>query len=170
MFQIISILAVALLVFLDRISKNAAVAAFGAGDTKEFLFGLFQFRYTENTGAAFSSFADNKSILIVFTALVIILCLFVLLAKKVKAKIPVVCLVLIVSGGIGNLIDRIAKGYVVDFIEPLFMNFAVFNVADIFITCGAILLMCYEVATLIREKQAGRSGEKEDGKADDNDR
>jgi signal peptidase II len=170
MFQLISILAVALLVFLDRISKNAAVAAFGAGDTKEFLFGLFQFRYTENTGAAFSSFADNKSILIVFTALVIILCLFVLLAKKVKAKIPVVCLVLIVSGGIGNLIDRIAKGYVVDFIEPLFMNFAVFNVADIFITCGAILLMCYEVATLIREKQAGRSGEKEDGKADDNDR
>jgi signal peptidase II len=170
MFQIISILAVALLVFLDRISKIAAVAAFGAGDTKEFLFGLFQFRYTENTGAAFSSFADNKSILIVFTALVIILCLFVLLAKKVKAKIPVVCLVLIVSGGIGNLIDRIAKGYVVDFIEPLFMNFAVFNVADIFITCGAILLMCYEVATLIREKQAGRSGEKEDGKADDNDR
>ncbi len=170
MFQIISILAVALLVFLDRISKIAAVAAFGAGDTKEFLFGLFQFRYTENTGAAFSSFADNKSILIVFTALVIILCLFVLLAKKVKAKIPVVCLVLIVSGGIGNLIDRIAKGYVVDFIEPLFMNFAVFNVADIFITCGAILLMCYEVATLIKEKQAGRSGEKEDGKADDNDR
>ena len=170
MFQIISILAVALLVFLDRISKIAAVAAFGAGDTKEFLFGLFQFRYTENTGAAFSSFADNKSILIVFTALVIILCLFVLLAKKVKAKIPVVCLVLIVSGGIGNLIDRIAKGYVVDFIEPLFMNFAVFNVADIFITCGAILLMCYEVATLIREKQAGRSGEKEDGKADDTDR
>ncbi len=170
MFQLISILAVALLVFLDRISKIAAVAAFGAGDTKEFLFGLFQFRYTENTGAAFSSFADNKSILIVFTALVIILCLFVLLAKKVKAKIPVVCLVLIVSGGIGNLIDRIAKGYVVDFIEPLFMNFAVFNVADIFITCGAILLMCYEVATLIREKQAGRSGEKEDGKADDNDR
>lgn len=170
MFQIISILAVALLVFLDRISKIAAVAAFGAGDTKEFLFGLFQFRYTENTGAAFSSFADNKSILIVFTALVIILCLFVLLAKKVKAKIPVVCLVLIVSGGIGNLIDRIAKGYVVDFIEPLFMNFAVFNVADIFITCGAILLICYEVATLIREKQAGRSGEKEDGKADDNDR
>lgn len=170
MFQIISILAVALLVFLDRISKIAAVAAFGAGDTKEFLFGLFQFRYTENTGAAFSSFADNKSVLIVFTALVIILCLFVLLAKKVKAKIPVVCLILIVSGGIGNLIDRIAKGYVVDFIEPLFMNFAVFNVADIFITCGAILLMCYEVATLIREKQAGRSGEKEDGKADDNDR
>ncbi len=170
MFQLISILVIALLVFLDRISKIAAVAAFGAGGTKEFLFGLFQFRYTENTGAAFSSFADNKSILIVFTALVIILCLFVLLAKKVKAKIPVVCLVLIVSGGIGNLIDRIAKGYVVDFIEPLFMNFAVFNVADIFITCGAILLMCYEVATLIREKQAGRSGEKEDGKADDNDR
>ena len=170
MFQLISILVIALLVFLDRISKIAAVAAFGAGDTKEFLFGLFQFRYTENTGAAFSSFADNKSILIVFTALVIILCLFLLLTKKVKAKIPAVCLVMIVSGGIGNLIDRIAKGYVVDFIEPLFMNFAVFNVADIFITCGAILLMCYEVATLIKEKQAGRSGEKEDGKAEDNDR
>ena len=167
MFRIISVFVIALLVFLDRIAKIAAV---GAGETKEFLFGLFQFRYTENTGAAFSSFADNKIVLIVFTALVIILCLFLLLTNKVKAKIPAVCLVMIVSGGIGNLIDRIANGFVVDFIEPLFMNFAVFNVADIFITCGAILLMCYEVATLIKEKQAGRSGEKEDGKAENDDR
>ncbi|MBR6361141.1 MAG: signal peptidase II [Clostridia bacterium] len=170
MFRIISVFVIALLVFLDRIAKIAAVRAFGAGETKEFLFGLFQFRYTENTGAAFSSFADNKIVLIVFTALVIILCLFLLLTNKVKAKIPAVCLVMIVSGGIGNLIDRIANGFVVDFIEPLFMNFAVFNVADIFITCGAILLMCYEVATLIKEKQAGRSGEKEDGKAENDDR
>ena len=170
MFQIISIFVITLLVFLDRISKIAAVAAFGAGDTKEFLFGLFQFRYTENTGAAFSSFSNNKSILIVFTGLVIVLCLFLLLTKKVKAKIPVVCLVMIVSGGIGNLIDRIAKGYVVDFIEPLFMNFAVFNVADIFITCGAILLMCYEVVTLIKEKKDNKPCEKEDGKAENNDR
>lgn len=169
MFQIICIFVIALLVFLDRISKIAAVRAFGSGETREFLFGLFRFRYTENTGAAFSSFSDNKSVLIVFTALVIILCLALLLTKKVKAKIPVICLVMIVSGGIGNLIDRIAKGFVVDFIEPLFMNFAVFNVADIFITCGAILLMCYEVATLIKEKQNGETGKKEDGKAESND-
>lgn len=156
MFRILYIAVIAALVILDRVSKIAAVRALGAGSTKEFLFGLFQFRYVENTGAAFSSFADNKIVLIVFTSLVIILCLFVLMAGKVKSKFARVCLLLIVSGGIGNLIDRFISGFVVDFIEPLFMNFAVFNVADIFITVGAFMLIFYEIYLLVKEKRRGK--------------
>lgn len=164
MIRVIYVLIIAGLVAIDRVTKIAAVSALKSGDTKEFLFGLFQLRYTENTGAAFSSFSDNKVILIVFTSLVIALCLFVLMTNKVRSKAASVCLLLIVSGGIGNLIDRVANGFVVDFIEPLFMNFAVFNVADIFITVGGILLICYEIYTLISEKKQSK-----ENKAEDND-
>ena len=164
MIRVIYVLIIAGLVAIDRVTKIAAVSALKSGDTKEFLFGSFQLRYTENTGAAFSSFSDNKVILIVFTSLVIALCLFVLMTNKVRSKAASVCLLLIVSGGIGNLIDRVANGFVVDFIEPLFMNFAVFNVADIFITVGGILLICYEIYTLISEKKQSK-----ENKAEDND-
>ena len=164
MFRILYIAVIAVLIALDRVSKIAAVRAFGAGETKEFLFGLFQFRYVENTGAAFSSFADNKIVLIVFTSLVILLCLFMLMADKVKSKFIRVCLLMIVSGGIGNLIDRFAGGYVVDFIEPLFMNFAVFNVADMFITVGAFMLIFYEIYLLVKEKRQGGKTGKDDCK------
>ena len=156
MFRILYIAVIAVLVTLDRVSKIAAVRVLGTGNTKEFLFGLFQFRYVENTGAAFSSFADNKIVLIVFTSLVIVLCLFMLMAGKVKSKFVRLCLLLIVSGGIGNLIDRFISGFVVDFIEPMFMNFAVFNVADIFITVGAFMLIFYEIYLLVKEKRRGK--------------
>ena len=162
MFRILYITVIAVLIALDRVSKIAAVRAFGAGETKEFLFGLFQFRYVENTGAAFSSFADNKIVLIVFTSLVILLCLFMLMADKVKSKFIRICLLMIVSGGIGNLFDRFAGGYVVDFIEPLFMNFAVFNVADMFITVGAFMLIFYEIYLLVKEKRQGGKTGKDD--------
>ena len=162
MFRVLYIAVIAVLVVLDRVSKIAAVRALGAGETKEFLFGLFQFRYVENTGAAFSSFADNKIVLIVFTTLVILLCMFMIMADKVRSKFVRVCLLMIVSGGIGNLIDRFANGFVVDFIEPLFMNFAVFNVADMLITVGAFMLIFYEIYLLVKEKKQGGKTEKND--------
>ncbi len=162
MLRFLYIAVIAVLVALDRVSKAAVTGAFGSGETREFLFGLFQFRYVENTGAAFSSFANNKIVLIVFTSLVIVLCLFVLMAGKIRSKFIACCLVLIVSGGIGNLIDRIASGFVVDFIEPMFMNFAVFNVADIFITVGAFLLIFYELYQLINEKRRAAGSKKDD--------
>lgn len=155
MFQIVSIVVIAVLTAIDRFTKIIAVNNLKDGETFKFLFGSFQFRYVENTGAAFSSFSNNTLILSVFTVLVIILCLFVLLTRRSKELFPNICLILIVSGGIGNVIDRIASGYVVDFIEPLFMNFAVFNFADCCITVGAFMLIGYEIYSLIREKKKG---------------
>lgn len=156
MSRIISILIIGALVGLDRACKIAATAAFKGGEIKPFLFGLFQLRYVENTGAAFSAFSENTVVLTVFTVLAIALCLFILLTKKTRGKFPDACLILIISGGIGNAIDRIVSGYVVDYIEPLFMNFAVFNVADIFITVGAAMLIIYEFYLLINEKKQAK--------------
>lgn len=161
MFQVISLAVIAALVALDRVSKHFAVSALAGGDTYPFLFGAFRLRYVENSGAAFSIFSDNTAVLSLFTALVIVLCLFVLMTRRIKSNFSAACLIMVVAGGIGNLIDRIAEGFVVDFIEPMFINFAVFNVADCFITVGAVLLMCYEIRLLFAEKKAEKSSKAE---------
>ena len=153
MFQAISLAVIALLVGLDQITKYAAISTVKVTGAKEFLFGLFQFRYVENTGAAFSSFSDNTALLTVATLIILSFCLVLLLSKKLKPMFVNICLLLVVAGGIGNVIDRILYGYVVDFIEPLFIDFAVFNFADCCITVGALMLIGYEVYEIFGERK-----------------
>ncbi len=153
MFQAVSLAVIAVLVGIDRLTKYAAVATVKVSGAKEFLFGLFQFRYVENTGAAFSSFSDNTKLLTVATLIILAVCLALLLSKKLKPMFVNVCLLLVTAGGIGNVIDRIAYGYVVDFIEPMFIDFAVFNFADCCITVGAFMLIGYEIYELFAQRK-----------------
>lgn len=153
MFQAITLAAITVLTIIDQLTKYAAVVTVKINGPKEFLFGLFQFRYTENTGAAFSSFSDNTKLLSVFTVAVIVIGLIIVLSRKLKPNFLNICLVLILSGGIGNAVDRIRLGYVVDFIEPLFIDFAVFNFADCCITVGAFLMIGYEIYDLIKDSK-----------------
>lgn len=153
MFQAISLAIIVILTLVDRLTKYIAVSTVKVDGPKEFLFGLFQFRYVENTGAAFSSFSDNTKTLTVVTVIIIVFCLILLLSKKLKPMFVNVCLLIITAGGIGNVIDRIVYGYVVDFIEPLFIDFAVFNFADCCITVGAFMLIGYEIYELISERK-----------------
>lgn len=166
MFQVICIAAIALLTIADQLTKYAAINTVKVNGPFEFLFGLFQFRYVENTGAAFSSFSENKLILILFSGLLLIGVLIVLLTKKIESKFVNVCLVLVAAGGLGNLIDRFVNGYVVDFIEPLFIDFAVFNFADCCITVGAFMLIGYEIFEVVRESKKNKAKEE---KANEND-
>ncbi len=153
MFQIIAVAAIAALVAADQITKSLFAAYVAEKGATEFLFGLFRLTYVKNTGAAFSSFSDNTLLLTVFTVVLVAGCFgYLLLSKKLNTFLRI-CLILIVAGGVGNLIDRIANGFVVDFIEPLFMNFAVFNFADICITVGAFALLFYEVFSMFRSEK-----------------
>ncbi len=153
MFQVISLAVIALLTVIDRLTKYAAVMTVKADGPKEFLFGLMQFRYVENTGAAFSLFSDNTMILIVLTAIFLIAGIVVLLKRTLKPMFLNISVMLVIAGGLGNLIDRIAYGYVVDFIEPLFVDFAVFNFADCCITIGAFMIIAYEIYEIISERR-----------------
>lgn len=153
MFQAITIVVIAVLIGIDRLTKYIAVLTVKTDGPKEFLFGLFQFRYVENTGAAFSSFSENTEVLTVVTLVIIVICLVLLLCRKFKPLFINICLLLVTAGGIGNVIDRISYGYVVDFIEPLFIDFAVFNFADCCITVGALMLIGYEIFELINERK-----------------
>lgn len=159
MFQAISLAVIAALTVIDQLTKYAAVMTVKVNGPKEFLFGLFQFRYVENTGAAFSSFSDQKLVLIVFSGLLLAGVLIVLLTRKIDSKFVNFSLMLVGAGGAGNMIDRVFYGYVVDFIEPLFIDFAVFNFADCCITVGAFLLIGYEIFDVVRENKKKKASE-----------
>ncbi len=153
MFQAVSLLIIGVLTIIDRITKYIAVSTVKVDGSKEFLFGLFNFTYVENTGAAFSLFFDKTEALSLLTVLFLAVMVFLLMKKQFESKFLNASLILVISGGLGNLIDRIIYGYVIDFIEPLFVDFAVFNFADCCITVGAFMIIAYEVYGMISERR-----------------
>ena len=113
--------------------------------------GLFAIRMTHNTGAAFSMLSGSGLLLIVGTALIIAALSGWLVAKPdALPKGARVGMWMIVGGGLGNLYDRAVYGAVTDFIELLFVRFAVFNIADVAIVCGALLVA---IALFIDERR-----------------
>lgn len=138
--MLLSILLIAGIVILDRLSKYWAMTVLAPAGEIAGIKGIFHFYYVENTGAAFSLLREHTWILIIITALVVAGGLYVLFFRKLSVPYQV-CIAAIVGGGIGNLIDRIAYGYVVDMFMVDFVDFAIFNVADIFITLGGIALI-----------------------------
>lgn len=127
--------------------------------------GILELKYVENTGAAFGSMSNSTFALSVFTSVLIIVCLVALFSGKVKDKVIRVCLILIVSGGLGNLLDRMFRGttffcgYVIDYINVLFVDFAVFNFADCLITIGCFISVFY---VLFAEKYRKNKVKKDD--------
>ena len=106
--------------------------------------GLFHLTYVQNTGAAFSAFRGAQWLF----ALIFVVLTVAIVYEYFKKPLPFTTLerwliAAIYGGGVGNMIDRVRFGYVVDMIEVDFMRFAVFNVADCFITCGCILLILH---------------------------
>ena len=130
------------IVAADQITKYLTVAFIPLSERISFIPGVLNLTYVRNTGAAFSSFEGQQwlfaLIFLVFTGLI----LFEYFKKPMAfTTFERWCIAAIYGGGLGNMIDRIRMGYVVDMIETSFMDFPVFNVADCFITCGCILLM-----------------------------
>jgi signal peptidase II len=132
-----------LIVAFYQLTKYLAKSALYGGKIVNFIPKLVQFRYAENTGMAFSMFSGARWIFIVLTVAVCALALWYLFSNKCKSLWLYWSIGVVVAGGIGNLIDRALYGYVVDFIEPVFVNFAVFNIADCAVTCGAVVLVAY---------------------------
>ena len=108
--------------------------------------GLFHLTYVQNTGAAFSSFQGQQWLFILVFAVLTVAVVWEFVTKKMGfSKFERWCIAAIYAGGLGNMIDRLRLGFVVDMIEVEFMNFPVFNVADCFITCGCIALLVHLV-------------------------
>lgn len=122
--------------------------------------GILGLRYTRNTGAAFGSMSGMTQLLSVFTGIIIIGMLVFLFIDKTGDKVYHIIIPLIAAGGLGNLADRVFRGYVVDYLEFLFIDFAIFNFADCLVTCGAIFMIVYLIYSQIKEaKQPGKVAE-----------
>ena len=149
MFQLISTVIAVVLIAIDQIVKNWAEEVLTKGEIAV-IEDVLYFKYAENTGVAFSMFSDSRWMLIGVTSVMLIVVLAFFLSGKVTDKLEQFSLALILAGGVGNLIDRISLGYVIDFIDVRIINFAIFNIADICICVGAFLLC---VAVYLSDKK-----------------
>ncbi len=151
MLQVITFISIAVFVAIDQIIKLLVLEHLKPIGSFPLIDGIVQLNYAENTGAAFGSFSAHTDILSIFTFVVILIGFLYLFIKKRKVDVEYVCISLILAGGIGNLIDRIFRGYVVDYIEPLLINFAIFNFADILVTCSSVVLVIWLLYEIYRE-------------------
>lgn len=139
----IAIIIIIAAVVLDRIFKLIAVTGIKPKGEIVVLKDIFHLTYVENKGAAFGILSNQRWLFIIATIIMVLLLSYAVYKKMIAGKLGVFCTALIIGGGIGNLIDRIFKGYVVDFIDLKLIYFicpAIFNVADMCVVIGTILL------------------------------
>ncbi len=157
------------LVGLDQLTKflidsnmtvHDSIPLIGFGDTK-----VLNITYERNTGAAFSLLENRQIFLIILTAAVMLGMLYLLLSRRIRKPIYVWCVSFILAGGIGNLIDRLVRGFVVDFIDFRLINFAVFNVADICAVVGAIGLLIFVIIDEVKDHREKKSKKQTDGES-----
>lgn len=134
----------ALIVVIDQISKFLVVENIAMYEQVQVLPGLFSLTYVQNPGAAFSMLEGQQWLFAVIFALFTVAIIWELAKKSFGfSKFELFCIAAVYAGGLGNMIDRLRLGYVVDMIKTDFMDFPIFNVADIFITCGCIVLVLH---------------------------
>ena len=138
-YAIFAALGAALLV-LDQWVKHWITVNLPLGESMPFLPGLVELRTVHNYGAAWSSFSGQRWLLLAVTACIVLGVLYALVRRIVRHPLGLAACFLILSGGIGNIIDRARLGYVVDMFHFVFWpSYPVFNVADICVVCGCVL-------------------------------
>lgn len=141
-YYIVGAVMSAVLILFDQFTKYLAAIHLKAQAPFVLFENVLELNYLENAGAAFGIMQGKKSFLVVFTLLVILLILYFYIRIPAEKKFLFlrVTVVFLISGAIGNLIDRIRLHYVVDFIYFKMIHFPVFNVADIYVSCAAVFL------------------------------
>ena len=135
------LISILLLIALDQAVKWYVVKAIPLGGMRTFIPKVVSLTYLKNSGAAFSMLENQQWFFTIIT-LIAMGAAFVYLYRHIKGSIWLLLgLTLIISGGIGNFIDRLRQGFVVDMFHLDFMNFAIFNVADSYLTVGVFLLL-----------------------------
>lgn len=151
------------IVGIDQLTKWLAVIYLQGEPSFPLWREVLHFTYVENTGMAFGMLKDHRWVFMVFSTVSIIALLVYLFRFRPKSRWMQIPMAMIVGGGIGNMIDRIFLGYVIDFIDFTLIDFAVFNIADSFVCVGAGILIVYLLIDLFREIKLERA-KKAEGK------
>lgn len=162
MTYLIALAVSAALVVIDQLSKNYIAAHFAVGQSQPVIDGVFHITYVQNRGAAFGIFQNQPWIFLSITTIVMLVCVSLLIKKTFHSRMMHWALFLVLAGGAGNMIDRLFRvdedggRYVVDFLEARFIDFPVFNIADICVVVGAALIVLYFVIDTIQDFRRAR--------------
>ena len=132
---------IAALIVLDQLVKSYVVKNIALGEIKSWIPNLVSLTYLQNRGAAFSMLQDQQWFFAVITLVVMAGAIWYLHKHIEDSLWTVFSLILIIAGGLGNFIDRVSQGFVVDMFHLDFVNFAIFNVADSYLTVGVLVLL-----------------------------
>ena len=156
---ILAVLCGALLILADQITKYYISANFLLGESREFINGFINLTYIHNRGGAWGLLYGHTLILVPITVVIMALCIFLYVKYGKKNRLLLCAISLVLSGGIGNMIDRVFRGgNVVDFLHfEFFPSFPVFNVADCAVVVGAGLLILYFILDTIKEEKQKKS-------------
>lgn len=166
---ILAVLCGALIILADRLTKYYISVNFVLGESREFINGFINLTYIHNRGGAWGMLYGHTYILIPLTVVIMAVCVFLYIKYGNNSRLLLWAITLVLSGGIGNMIDRVFHGgNVVDFLHfEFFPSFPIFNVADCAIVVGAGLLILYFILDAIKEekqKRAENLSEQSDGK------
>ena len=145
----------------DQLLKYWVVNHLEIGQSAAFLPGLVRLTRLHNTGAAWGSFSGSTALLTAVTAVLLVAVAWLVLKKVIRHPLGLCAAMLVLGGGIGNMIDRICRGYVVDMFDLEFMDYPIFNLADCFVVVGVILGAVYYL--WFYDKYDGRKAKHDDG-------
>lgn len=157
--MILFLICTALAVVIDQLTKYFALASLAPDGSIDVIRGVFRFTYVENRGAAFGSLSDSRWVFLISSTVLIVAIAVFVIARRPKNKLFLISLALVTGGGIGNMIDRLSRGFVVDFLDfcafPQLWRW-VFNAADVFVCVGApiAVIMYYK---LYGDSKSGKS-------------
>lgn len=155
--MLISFITAAIVILADQLTKYLAVSALAPDKSVEVIKGIFRFTYVENRGAAFGSFSDSRWVFLILSTVLILALIGYVIWKRPGGWLEGLSIGMLIGGGIGNMIDRIALGYVVDFLDfCAFPNLWmwVFNVADAFVCIGTGLLVIWMFVSDAKDKKS----------------
>ena len=132
-----------IIAILDQAAKFFAAGLLQEAGSRPLLQNVFHLTYVENRGAGWGMFSDHTWILTVVTFIAVVAAVIYMVVKRPKNKVFLIGFTFIIGGAVGNLVDRIRLGYVIDFFDFTLIDFPVFNIADCFITIGAIIFAVY---------------------------
>lgn len=158
MGRIVYLLITAIVVVIDQWTKQLAAARLQPISTKPLIEGVLHLTYVENTGAAFGMMKDHRWVFMATSTIAVIGILIFMCGwyKKYHDPLLFTGLAFIAGGGIGNMIDRVLLGYVIDFVDFRLINFAVFNGADSFVCVGAAMVVLWVFVSELKEKKSSK--------------
>lgn len=152
-FRFFSLLPVLIFLGIDQLIKYYVDLHLKGNEPLVIIKNILQFNYLENDGAMMGFMSGKTSVMTVLAVVCVVVMLVVVFTGLIKDRIDYWCVIFMIAGGLGNIIDRIFRGYVIDYIEVLFVDFYIFNFADCLITVASFALIIYQIYLIYKDSK-----------------